>query len=101
MLYAWAQETADIMDSQIRARAKALCVDDGFDPDLSVTHAYGDDFTVQEWEAWWTSNPEVPFQEMVSPMWRLYRAHAFMELSQLQRVVETSDNVVFFRRGNV
>jgi hypothetical protein len=34
-------------------------------------------------------------------MWRLYRAHAFVELSQLQKVVETSDNVVFFRRGNV
>jgi hypothetical protein len=101
MLYARAQETADIMDSQIRAKAKALCVDDGFDPDLIVTHAYGDDFTAQEWDAWWTSNPEVPFQEMVSPMWRLYRAHAFIELSQLQKVVETRDNVVFFSRGNV
>jgi hypothetical protein len=101
MLYARAQETADIMDSQIRARAKALCVDDGFDPDLSVTHAYGDDFTAQEWDSWWTSNPEVPFQEVTSPMWRLYRAHAFIELSHLQKVVETSDNVVFFSRGNV
>jgi hypothetical protein len=101
MLYARAQETSDIMDSQIRARAKALCIDDGFDPDLSVTHAYGDDFTAQEWDAWWTSNPEVSFQEVVSPMWRLYRAHAFIELSQLQKVLETSDNVVFFRRSNV
>jgi hypothetical protein len=101
MLYARVQETADIMDSQIRARAKALCVDDGFDPDLSVTHAYGDDFTAHEWDSWWTSNQEVPFQEMVSPMWRLYRAHAFIELSQLQKVVETSGNVVFFSRGNV
>jgi hypothetical protein len=101
MLYARAQETADIMDSQIRAKAKALCVDDGFDPDLIVTHAYGDDFTAQEWDAWWTSNPEIPFQEVVSPMWRLYRAHAFIELSQLQKVVETRDNVVFFSRGNV
>lgn len=60
MLYARAQETSDIMDSQIRARAKALCVDDGFDPDLIVTHAYGDDFTAQEWDDWWTSNPEAP-----------------------------------------
>jgi hypothetical protein len=101
MLYARAQETADIMDSQIRARAKALCVEDGFDPDLIVTHAYGDDFTAQEWDAWWTSNPELSFQEIGSPMWRLYRAHAFMELSHLQKAVETSDNVVFFRRGNV
>jgi hypothetical protein len=101
MLYARARETADIMDSQIRARAKALCVDDGFDPDLIVTHAYGDDFTAQEWDSWWASNPEVPFQEMTSPMWRLYRAHAFIELSQLQKVVETSGNVVFFSRGNV
>ena len=101
MLYARAQETSDVMDNQIRARAKALCVDDGFDPDLIVTHAYGDDFTAQEWDDWWTSNPEVPFQEVVSPMWRLYRAHAFMELSQLQKVLETSANVVFFRRRNV
>ena len=101
MLHPQARATSDIMDHQIRARAKALCVEDGFDPDHEVTHAYGDDFTGQEWNSWWTSNPEVPFQEVVSPMWRLYRAHAFMELSQLQRVVETSDNVVFFRRGNV
>ena len=34
-------------------------------------------------------------------MWRLYRAHAFMELSHLQKAVESSANVVFFRRGNV
>lgn len=88
MLYAQAQETADFMNSQIRARAKALCVEDGFDPDLVVTHAYGDDLTAQEWESCWTSNPDHPFQEMASPMWRLYRAHAFMELSQLQKVVE-------------
>ncbi|WP_114947369.1 hypothetical protein [Microvirga calopogonii] len=101
MLYARTQVTSGIMDSQIRARAKALCVDDGFDPDLIVTHTYGDDFTAQEWDDWWTSSPDVPFQEVVSPMWRLYRAHAFMELAQLQKVIETSDNVVFLRRGNV
>ncbi|UVF19248.1 hypothetical protein HPT29_022905 [Microvirga terrae] len=99
MLYARPQETSDLVDSQIRVRAKALCVDDGFDPDLTVTHAYGDDFTAQEWDSRWTSNPEVPFQEVVSPMWRLYGAHAFIELSQLRKVVEMSDNVVFFGRS--
>jgi hypothetical protein len=101
MLRAQARATPDIMDNQIRAKAKALCVEDGFDPDLNVTHAYGDDFTAQEWDSWWTSNPEIPFQEVVSPMWRLYRAHAFIELSQLQKVLDTTDNVVFFRRSNV
>ena len=50
MLHPQARATSDIMDHQIRARAKALCVEDGFDPDLNVTHAYGDDFTAQEWE---------------------------------------------------
>ena len=101
MLRAQARATPDIMDNQIRAKAKALCVEDGFDPDLNVTHAYGDDFTAQEWDSWWTSNPGVPFQEVISPMWRLYRAHAFIELSQLQEVLATCDNVVFFRRRNV
>ncbi|ANY83351.1 hypothetical protein BB934_34180 (plasmid) [Microvirga ossetica] len=101
MLRAQARATPDIMDNQIRAKAKALCVEDGFDPDLNVTHAYGDDFTAQEWDSWWTSNLEIPFQSVVSPMWRLYRAHAFIELSQLQKVLGTTDNVVFFRRSNV
>ena len=100
MLYAQTQVTSDIMDSQIRARAKALCIDDGFDPELMVTHAYGDDFTAQEWDSWWASNPDVPFQEVLNPMWRLYRPHAFIELSQLQKVVEANDNVVFFGRYN-
>ena len=101
MLHPQARATSDIMDHQIRAKAKALCVEDGFDPDQNVTHAYGDDFTGQEWNSWWTSNPEVPFQEVVSPMWRLYRAHAFVELSQLQKLIENSDNVVPLRRRNV
>ena len=101
MLHPQARATSDIMDHQIRARAKALCVEDGFDPDQNVTHAYGDDFTGQEWNSWWTSNPEVPFQEVVSPMWRLYRAHAFVELSQLQELIENTDNVVPLRRRNV
>ena len=101
MLHAQARATPDIMDHQIRAKAKALCVEDGFDPDQNVTHAYGDDFTGQEWNSWWTSNPEVPFQEVVSPMWRLYRAHAFVELSQLQELIENTDNVVPLRRRNV
>ena len=33
MLHAQARATPDIVDSQIRAKAKALCVEDGFDPD--------------------------------------------------------------------
>jgi hypothetical protein len=89
------------MDNQIRAKAKALCVEDGFDPDQDVTHAYGDDFTAEEWDSRWTSNLEIPFQSVVSPMWRLYRARAFIELPQLQKVLETSNNVVFFSRSNV
>ena len=84
-----------------QGQGEGFCVEDGFDPDHEVTHAYGDDFTAQEWDSWWTSNPEIPFQEVVSPMWRLYRAHAFIELSQLQKVLDTTDNVVFFRRSNV
>ena len=72
------------MECQIRARAKALCVDDGFDPDLIVTHAYGDDFTAQEWESWGRPTRKSP-PAVVSPMWRLYRAHAFIELSHPRR----------------
>ena len=101
MLHSRARTTSRLTNDEIAAKAKALCVDDGFDPDHNVTHAYGDDFTVQEWEYWWTSNTAISAQPVVSPMWRLYRAHAFIELSQLQKVVETSDNVVFFSRGNV
>ena len=99
-MYARAQGTADIMDSQIRARAKALCVDDGFDPDLRVTHAYGDDFTAQEWKYWWTSNTAISGQPVASPMWRLYRARAVIELLRLQKVIEYSGNVVPLRRRN-
>jgi hypothetical protein len=55
-------------------KAKALCVDDGFDPAQNVPHVYGDDFTALEWESWWTSDPAIPFQSVVSPMWRLSRA---------------------------
>ena len=51
MLHAHARATSDIMDNQIRAKAKALCVEDGFDPDHEVTRAYGDDFTGQEWNS--------------------------------------------------
>ena len=101
MLHAQARATPDIVDSQIRAKAKALCVEDGFDPDQGVTHAYGDDFTAEEWDSRRTSNLEIPFQSVVSPMWKLYRARALIELSQLQKVLETSNNVVFFRRSDV
>ena len=89
------------MDNEIKAKAKALCVDDGFDPDQNVMHAYGDDFTAQEWHYRWTSNTAIPGQPVVSPMWRLYRARAVVELSRLQKVVENSDNVVPLRRRNV
>jgi hypothetical protein len=101
MLHSRARATSRVTNDEIDAKEKALCADDSLEPNQHVTHAYGDDFTAHEWDSWWTSNQEVPFQEMVSPMWRLYRAHAFMELSYLQKVVETSDNVVFFSRGNV
>jgi hypothetical protein len=100
MVHSGARATACVTNDEIEAKAKALCVDDGFDPAQNVTHAYGDDFTAQEWESWWTSNPAIPFQSVVSPMWRLYRARAISELLCLRKVVETSDNVVPFRRRN-
>jgi hypothetical protein len=101
MLHPRARATSRRTNDEIDAKAKTLCADDGLAPGQTVMHAYGDDFTAQEWDSWWTSNPEVPFQEVTSPMWRLYRAHAFIELSHLQKVVETSGNVVLFSRCNV
>ena len=101
MSNARARATSHVMDNEIEAKAKALCADAGCDPGETVMHAYGDDFTVLEWQYRWTSDTTISGQPVISPMWRLYRAHAFIELSQLQKVVETSANVVFFSRGNV
>ena len=100
MLYSRARATSRVTNDEIEAKAKALCADDGFDPDHNVTHAYGDDFTTQEWEYRWTSNTAISAQPVVSPMWRLYRARAVIELSCLQKVVKYSGNVVPFRRRN-
>ena len=50
MLNARAQATSHVMDSEIEAKAKALCADAGRDPGETVMHAYGDDFTVLEWQ---------------------------------------------------
>ena len=101
MLHSRARTASHVTNDAIDARAKALCSSDGHDPERCVTHAYGDDFTPQEWKYRWTSNTAISARPVVSPMWRLYRAHAFIELSQLQKVLETSDNVVFLRRSNV
>src|SRR5829696_5088328 len=98
MLHPRARATSRATDDEIEA--KALCADDSLDPGQNVTHAYGDDFTVQEWEYRWTSNTAISAQPVVSPMWRLYRARAAVELARLQKVVEYSGNVVPFRRRN-
>ena len=100
MFHARARATSRPTDSEIEAKAKALCADDGLDPDHNVTHAYGDDFTIQEWEYRWTSNTAISGQPVVSPMWRLYRARAVIELSRVEKVVEYGGNVVPFRRRN-
>jgi hypothetical protein len=92
------QATARVTNAEIEAKAKVFCAADGLDPDLNVTHAYGDDFTAQEWEYRWTANTAISGQPVVSPLWRLYRARAVIELSRLQKVVEYSGNVVPFRR---
>ena len=100
MLHARARASSRVMDNEIEAKAKALCADGGLDPDQNVTHAYGDDFTVLEWQYRWTSDTAISGQPVVSPMWRLYRARAVIELSRLQKVVEYIGNVVPFRRRN-
>jgi hypothetical protein len=100
MWHSRARAISRVTNNEIEAKAKALCADDGLDPDQTVTHAYGDDFTVQEWEYQWTSNTAISGQPVVSPMWRLYRARAVIELSRLQKVVEYIGNVVPFRRRN-
>ena len=50
MVHSRAPATSRLPNDEIAAKAKALCVDDGFDPDHNVTHAYGDDFTAREWK---------------------------------------------------
>ncbi|ANY82788.1 hypothetical protein BB934_31600 (plasmid) [Microvirga ossetica] len=100
MLHAGVSATARVTNAEIEAKAKALYSDDGLDPDQNVTHAYGEDFTAQEWESWWTFNPAIPIQPVVSPMWRLYRARAVVELSRLPKAVEIGGNVIPFRRCN-
>jgi hypothetical protein len=100
MLHSRARATSHVANNEIEAKAKALCADDGLDPDQNVMHAYGDDFTAQEWEYRWTSNTAISGQPVVSPIWRLYRARAVIELLRLQKVVEYSSNVVPFRRRN-
>ena len=100
MLHSRARATSRVINDEIEAKAKALCANDGLDPDQHVTHAYGDDFTAQEWEYRWTSNTAISAQPVISPMWRLYRARAVIELARLQKVVEYSGNVVPFRRRN-
>jgi hypothetical protein len=100
MLHPRARATSRGTNDEVAAKAKALCADDGLDPGQNVMHAYGDDFTVQEWEYRWTSNTAISAQPVVSPMWRLYRARAVVELARLQKVVKSSGNIVPFRRRN-
>ena len=100
MSNARARATSHVMDNEIEAKAKALCADAGCDPGETVMHAYGDDFTVLEWQYRWTSNTAISGQPMISPMWRLYRARAVIELSRLPKAVEIGGNVIPFRRRN-
>ena len=100
MLHARARATSHVMDNEIEAKAKALCADAGCDPGETVMHAYGDDFTVLEWQYRWTSNTAISGQPVLSPMWRLYRARAVIELSRLPKAVEIGGNVIPFRRRN-
>jgi hypothetical protein len=100
MLHPRARARSRGTNDEIEAKARALCADDGLDPGQNVTYAYGDDFTIQEWEYRWTSNTAISGQPVVSPMWRLYRARAAVELARLQKVVKYSGNVVPFRRRN-
>ena len=100
MLHARARAASRPTNSEIEAKAKALCAADGLDPDQDVAHAYGDDFTVQEWEYRWTSNIAISGELVVSPIWKLYRARAVAELSRVQKAVSYSGNVIPFRRRN-
>jgi hypothetical protein len=100
MLHARARATSRVMDTEIEAKAKAHCADAGLDPDETVMHAYGDDFTALEWQYRWTSDPAISGQPVISPMWRLYRARAVIELSRLRKAVEIGGNVIPFRRRN-
>ncbi|QRM33629.1 hypothetical protein [Microvirga sp. VF16] len=97
MLHSRAWAPSRVTNDEIE-KAKALCANDGLEPDQNVTHAYGDDFTAREWEYRWALNTAIPVQPVVSPMWRLSRARAVIELACLQKVVESSGNIVPFRR---
>ncbi len=100
MLHSRARAPSRVTNNEIEAKAKALCADAGLDPDETVMHAYGDDFTALEWQYRWTSDTAISGQPVISPMWRLFRARAVIELSRLRRTVEYSGNVVPFRRRN-
>ncbi|QRM31364.1 hypothetical protein [Microvirga sp. VF16] len=99
MLHSRAWAPSRVTNDEIE-KAKALCADDGLDLDQNVTHAYGDDFTAQEWECRWALNTAIPVQPVVSPMWRLSRARAVIELARLQQIGKYSGNIVPFRRHN-
>jgi hypothetical protein len=88
------------MDNEIEAKAKSLCAGAGLDPDDTVMHAYGDDFTALEWQHRWTFDIAISGQPVISPMWRLYRARAVIELSRLRKAVEIGSNVIPFKRRN-
>ena len=85
MLHPRARATSRRTNDEIEAKAKALCADDGLAPGQNVMHAYGDEFTVQEWEYRWTSNTAISAQPVVGPMWRLYRARAVVERRACRR----------------
>lgn len=100
MLHVRARTTPRVLDDEIEAMAKALCADAGLDPGETVVHAYGDDFTTLEWQYRWTSDPAIAGRPVISPMWRLYRARAVIELSRLRKAVEMGGNVIPLRRRN-
>jgi hypothetical protein len=85
-------------NAEIEAKAKDLCAADGHDPEHAVAHAYGDDFTILEWEYRWSSNAAIVSEPVVSPIWRTYRARAAIELSRAERPIRPSGTVIPFRR---
>lgn len=61
-------------EDEIERVARAICTNQGLDPDETVSHGYGADFTTGEWAE--RGSNCVPASGHYSPRWRLYRAKA-------------------------
>jgi hypothetical protein len=93
----WVDLRMSLTEAEIEARARELCESEGIDPNTSIRHSYGDDFTPDEWTRF---QPQGGMYDLkVSPWWRLYRSRAAIELCrQYKDVLSHGDNVVPFRR---